>query len=121
MYMETKQQSQLKVWWFPQVPCKAFEVTVDNVTEGVKLMDVLADYDLFQLKHRIKPDFANAGELLIFDEDENEFVGWFIDFDVTIKGERYAEYFDAPEDFLNFLAESELTEQQVMTAIAEQS
>ena len=53
----------LQVWWIPQVPMEPFTVPVASVAEAVKLLDVLADYDLFQLKHRIKPDFCNAGGL----------------------------------------------------------
>jgi hypothetical protein len=37
----------LKVWWVPQVPMKPFYVNVSSVEEGVKIMDVLADYDDF--------------------------------------------------------------------------
>lgn len=53
----------LQVWWIPQVPMEPFTVDVNSVVEGAKLLDVLANYDLFQLKHRIKPDYCNAGGL----------------------------------------------------------
>ena len=53
----------LQVWWVPQVPMKAFEVEVTCVSEGVKVLDVLADYDAFQYDNNIKPDYANAGGL----------------------------------------------------------
>ena len=58
----------LRVWWIPQVPGKPFEVEVDSVEEGVKIMDVLAQYDLFQFENNIKPDFCNAGGLQMLDE-----------------------------------------------------
>jgi hypothetical protein len=32
-------------------------------------MDVLADYDLFQLEHRVKPDYCNAGGLNVYTGD----------------------------------------------------
>jgi hypothetical protein len=51
----------MRVWWIPQVPGKAFRVPVASLEEGVKLLIVLADYDLFQYKNRIKPDYSNAG------------------------------------------------------------
>lgn len=57
----------LKVWWIPQVPGKPFEVSVSSVAEGAKLVKVLADYDLFQYKNKIKPDYCNAGGLVEFD------------------------------------------------------
>lgn len=66
----------LKVWWKPQVPMeKSFEVEVKTVAEGVKIMNALADYDLFQLDNNIKPDYSNAGGLLVW--HEGEWVDWF--------------------------------------------
>lgn len=64
----------LRVWWIPQVPMKAFEVPVSSVAEGVKILDVLAEYDLFQLENRVKPDYANAGGLLML--EDGEWVDW---------------------------------------------
>ena len=62
---------QMKVWWVPQVPMKSFEVPVSSVAEGVKIMDVLADYDKFQLDNNIKPDYCNAGGIMVFDPTDN--------------------------------------------------
>jgi hypothetical protein len=53
----------LRVWWIPQVPGKPFHVEVESITEAKKLLDTLAKYDLFQLAHKIKPDYCNAGGL----------------------------------------------------------
>lgn len=61
----------LEVWWIPQVPMHAFRVPVASVNEALKLLKVLAEYDLFQLHNRIKPDYANAGGLEIWTDD-----GW---------------------------------------------
>lgn len=62
---------QLQVWWVPQLPMKAFEVDVSSVEEAVKVMDVLADYDLFQYEHNVKPDYCNAGGLRRWCEDSD--------------------------------------------------
>lgn len=59
----------LQVWWVPQVPMNPFEVEVESVQEGVKIMDVLASYDDFQFKNRIKPDYCNAGGIYQWAED----------------------------------------------------
>ena len=73
----------LRIWWIPQIPGKAFTVMVSSVEEGVKLLDVLADYDDFQLQNNIKPDYSNAGGLQAFDPDDKEegpggsWVDWF--------------------------------------------
>lgn len=64
----------LQVWWIPQVPkylLKAFTVDVDTVEEGVKIMNVLADYDDFQFKNNIKPDYCNTGGLNQWEEDSD--------------------------------------------------
>lgn len=62
---------QLRVWWVPQMPMESFVVNVATVDEGVKILDVLADYDLFQFKQKVKPDYSNTGRLELY-EDE----GW---------------------------------------------
>lgn len=59
----------MKVWWIPQVPGKSFDVPVETLEEASFLLDVLAAYDLFQYENRIKPDFANAGGLVVWDEN----------------------------------------------------
>jgi hypothetical protein len=60
----------LKVWWIPQVPMKPFEVPVKNIDEAHLILNVLAAYDYFQYKTRVKGDYANIGGLLIFEDGE---------------------------------------------------
>jgi hypothetical protein len=71
----------LQVFWIPQVPGKAFNVAVDSVAEGIKIMDVLADYDKFQFENHIKPDYCNAGGLQMWAEDDGDgkpgWVDWY--------------------------------------------
>ena len=50
----------LQVWWIPQIPGTPFEVDVESVEEAVKLLKILADYDI---EHQIKPDYSNVGGL----------------------------------------------------------
>lgn len=59
----------LRVWWIPQVPGKAFHAPVASAEEAAKVMTVLADYDAFQFKNRIKPDYCNAGGLEVYEAD----------------------------------------------------
>ena len=61
----------LQVFWIPQVPGKPFEVPVDSVAEGVKIMDVLAEYDKFQFENHIKPDYCNVGGLQLWEKDSD--------------------------------------------------
>jgi hypothetical protein len=62
----------LKVWWIPQVPMKSFEVPVPDLKTADILLDALANYDLFQFENRIKPDYCNAGGLVVFQDGDWE-------------------------------------------------
>ncbi len=68
----------MRVWWIPQVPMEAFNVDVANLAEGVKIMDVLADYDAFQFENNVKGDYCNVGGIVVLDDD-GEWVDWFDD------------------------------------------
>lgn len=63
-------EGDLKVWWVPQVPMKAFEVDVASVEEAAKLLNVLADYDAFQFENNVKPDYCNAGGLMRYEDGD---------------------------------------------------
>lgn len=52
---------EIRVWWVPQIPMEPFHYTVPSLAAANLLVDALAQYDLFQLKHNVKPDFDNAG------------------------------------------------------------
>lgn len=69
----------LRVWWIPQIPMKAFAVDVQNFVEAKLLLDTLADYDLFQFKNRVKPDYANVGGLTEWDDADEEYLDWHPD------------------------------------------
>ena len=62
----------LRVWNIPQAPGKAFHVHVDTPQEAQRVLNVLAHYDLFQLKERIKPDYCNAAGLEQYVEDDGD-------------------------------------------------
>jgi hypothetical protein len=68
----------LQVWWVPQVPMHPFCVPVNSVEMGIKIIDVLAGYDEFQFKNKIKPDYCNTGGLQRWceDGDGNGNPGW---------------------------------------------
>lgn len=89
----------LRVWHIPQVPMKAFFAEVESVEEGVRLMDALAQYDMFQYQNNIKPDYCNANGLQLWDESitEEEMA------DMELKDrwvDWYSEYYDDPRDYL---------------------
>lgn len=66
----------LRVWWIPQVPGKPFYWPVGSIKEAKLLLDVLAMYDLFQFNHHIKPDYANAGGLEIYEDIGEDALSW---------------------------------------------
>lgn len=66
----------LKVWWIPQVPGKRFEVEVATLQQADLLLKTLAAYDIFQYENNIKPDYCNAGGLVVFEEESGEWVDW---------------------------------------------
>lgn len=91
----------LKVWWIPQVPMHPlhpFFVPVDNAVEAVKILKVLAEYDDFQFKNRIKPDYCNAGGLVEYDPamgetEEDRWTEWY-----SMEGEDIREYEERLEE-----------------------
>lgn len=76
---------ELRCWWVPQVPMRAFHVLVTSLVEARLVLDTLARYDLFQLENKVKPDYSNAGGLQIFDandktdSDGGSWVDWYSD------------------------------------------
>lgn len=72
--MTAASEGNLRVWWIPQVPGTPFHVSVKDTDQAIFLLRTLANYDLFQLKHRIKGDYCNQGGLEVF--DDGEWVEW---------------------------------------------
>lgn len=68
--MSDPKDGDLRVWWIPQVPMKAFNVPVKTVDEAKLLLRTLADYDLFQYENRIKSDYCNTGGLEVFEAED---------------------------------------------------
>lgn len=95
------QPGDLRVWWIPQVPGKPIYFPVKSAHEGARLLQHLARYDLFQLSQHIKPDFANAGGLEVFEHDPDvnahAWVGWYFE-DAGSETEEYR-YYDDPQQY----------------------
>ena len=68
-------EGDLKVWWVPQLPMKAFEVSVPDLRSAALLLDTLADYDRFQFENNIKPDYCNAGGLMV--SEDGDWFEWY--------------------------------------------
>ena len=62
---------EIRIWWMPQIPCKTFYVEVKSVEEGNKIINILAQYDEFQYKNNIKPDYSSAGGMQQLTKNKN--------------------------------------------------
>lgn len=75
--METATNGSLRVWHIPQLPMEAFYYPVKNVEEAKLLLNVLAQYDLFQYEHNVKGDYSNVSGLEEYGyENENGEICW---------------------------------------------
>ena len=63
----------LRVWWIPQVPGSPFHVPVKSIDEAKLTLNTLAQYDIFQINHKIKYDCCNAGGLEVYEDNEGQF------------------------------------------------
>lgn len=64
---------------------KAFHVDVETPEEAIKVLDILADYDLFQFENHVKPDYCNAQGLEEWDEQDSEWYEWYSEDGLDIK------------------------------------
>lgn len=71
----------LCVWHNPQVGAvSSFFYPVPNLETAKLVINMLADYDLWQYENRIKGDYANATGLIVYEgalEGEEDHDGWF--------------------------------------------
>lgn len=82
----------LRVAHCPQVPGKFFTVEVNSLEDARRMMDVLARYDLFQYKNRIKPDYSNMTVLEQYNEGDQEWEAWIDEKTGIDDVEEYFEY-----------------------------
>lgn len=65
-------KTKYRVWHIPQVPEPKFTVEVSSIQEAKLIINTLADYDLFQWRCDIKPDYSNASGIEYWDKDEEK-------------------------------------------------
>jgi hypothetical protein len=66
----------LRISHYPQIPCKPFKVDVKTLEEGLLLIEILSNYDLFQFQNKIKPDYCNSTTFECWDEEDQEWLSW---------------------------------------------
>lgn len=86
--------TKLRVWHNCQVGAvENFYVEVESIEQAWKIINTLWNYDLFQYKNNVKPDYCNASGLEYFDEEEQEWCEWYDDDGLDIK-----EHFEESEE-----------------------
>lgn len=75
--VDTPKEGDLRFWWIPQVPMKAFEMYIQSIEEGKLLMDAFAKYDLFQYENNVKPDYCNAGGVSRWEPNGENGFDWY--------------------------------------------
>ena len=94
MNKDRYKKGQLRVWWIPQVPMRAFYVLVDTLAEAQLLVETLAMYDAFQYSNAIKPDYSNVGGVQ----------EWQPDYDPNEDGEYWSDWYSEDgDDFKEFV------------------
>ena len=61
------QPGDLLIWWVPKLPMKPYRRHVSCLLEAKRLLEVLAEYDDFQMDNHVRADASNAGGLEVFD------------------------------------------------------
>lgn len=78
--MLTPQLNDLQVWFMPQLGGDMFTHRVLNAAEGAYVLAAICEYDLYCDRHRLRPDFANAGGINRFEDIDGE-KDWFSYYD----------------------------------------
>lgn len=71
-YFLNPDPGELRVWWIPQLPMKAFCYPVGSIKEAKSMLNMLAQYDLFQMEHNVKGDYSNVGGLQVWEDVDGE-------------------------------------------------
>jgi hypothetical protein len=82
----------LRVRHYPQIPCEPFVTEVKDLEQAKLLSDILGHYDLFQFDNGIKPDYCNMTLIEQWDEEEQQWMGWWFDEETGI--DDINEYFE---------------------------
>jgi len=63
-----------RFWFIPQVPGDVFHYPVKRPRDAALVYDAVALFSLFEYDHNIKPDYASAAGLEVF--EDGEWVEW---------------------------------------------
>lgn len=74
---DTPALGDLKVFYIPQMPMKAFEVKVTSIAEGGRILDVIEQFSAFEFENRVKPDYCDMGGLVRYETDGEDGFDWY--------------------------------------------
>ncbi|MFF0498489.1 hypothetical protein ACFYU5_18935 [Nocardia aobensis] len=66
----------LRIWYIPQIPMKAYYRDITSVEEGRNLLDAIYELALFEFHNNVKPDYSNAGGIERWEEDGEGGYSW---------------------------------------------
>lgn len=73
----TRAEGDLRVWYIPQVPMKAFFVPVPDLLTGALVLEALQQFSLFEYENRVKPDYSDAGGIVRWETDGEGGFDWY--------------------------------------------
>ena len=59
-----------KIWYIPQIPMAAFEREYDNLQTAKDVLNAVIGLSIFEFEHRVKPDYADAAGIAIWEDGE---------------------------------------------------
>ena len=63
-------EGDLKVFYIPQVPMKAYEVPVKSLAEAKLVLDAVVGLSIFEFENRIKPDYSDMAGVSRFEDGD---------------------------------------------------
>lgn len=54
----------------------AFEVITKTVEEAKLVLDALSDFSTFEFENRVKPDYSDAGGIVVWDAETESWEDW---------------------------------------------
>lgn len=65
----TPVEGDLKVFYAPQVPMKAFEVKAIDLPDAVRVLSIITNFSIFEYENKIKPDYSDYGGVVRYEAD----------------------------------------------------
>lgn len=74
----------LRVWWTPRTPGPTFRAIVQDVAQAKLLLNTLAEYDIFLIRHRIRTESHSLYVGGLEEFYDGEWLEWHDDHDRDI-------------------------------------